>query len=81
MAFYVWLYCIGWWFVQDTAKVILYWWMEKNNIFGINDSLKISKELQAFADAEASSTRNPLTGDEEAGASLKKGLLAGSHMH
>eukprot|EP01040_Poterioochromonas_malhamensis_P007396 gene7396-7978_t len=81
MAFYVWLYCIGWWFVQDTAKVILYWWMEKNNIFGINDSLKISKELQAFADAEASGTRNPLTGDEEAGASLKKGLLAGSHMH
>ena len=55
--------------------------MEKNNIFGINDSLKISKKLQAFADAEASGTRNPITGDEEAGASLKKGLLAGSHMH
>jgi len=44
MAFFVWLYCIFWWFVQDTAKVILYWWMEKYNIFEINDSLHLKKD-------------------------------------
>jgi H+-transporting ATPase len=51
MAFYVWLYCIFWWFVQDGCKVALYWYMEKYNVFGINDSLKISKELQQFSDS------------------------------
>eukprot|EP00598_Pedospumella_elongata_P004046 CAMPEP_0184967086 /NCGR_PEP_ID=MMETSP1098-20130426/584_1 /TAXON_ID=89044 /ORGANISM="Spumella elongata, Strain CCAP 955/1" /LENGTH=932 /DNA_ID=CAMNT_0027488487 /DNA_START=42 /DNA_END=2840 /DNA_ORIENTATION=+ len=42
-AVYIWLYCIFWWLVQDTAKVVTYWWMEKYNILGINDSLMLGK--------------------------------------
>eukprot|EP01040_Poterioochromonas_malhamensis_P007402 gene7402-7984_t len=61
-AVYVWIYCIIWWLIQDAAKVVLYWWMGKYNIFGINDSLKISKELQDLSDALAEETAitNPL---------------------
>lgn len=67
MAVYVWLYCIFWWFVQDAAKVGLYWWMEKYNILGINDSMTVGA---ATANAEAN---NPLQ-DEESGG-LKQKLL------
>jgi len=35
LAFYVWAYCIFWWFVQDFAKVIVYRFLNKYNIFGI----------------------------------------------
>jgi H+-transporting ATPase len=42
-AFYIWLYCIFWWFIQDLAKVLMYAWMEKYNILGINDSLMLGK--------------------------------------
>jgi len=35
---YVWLYCLVWWLVQDAAKVALYWYMGRNNLFGINDT-------------------------------------------
>jgi H+-transporting ATPase len=35
----VWLYCILWWFIQDAAKVGVYYIMERYNILGINDSL------------------------------------------
>jgi H+-transporting ATPase len=79
MAVIVWAYCLGWWFVQDACKVVLYWWMEKYNILGINDSLKISPELQKFA--ESGERRNPMLGDEERGANLRQGLLANSHQH
>ncbi len=72
MAFWVWVYCIFWWFVQDGAKVLLYWWMEKYNILGINDSMTVGK---ATANQEAAS--NPML-DEEAGSGsgLKQKLLA-----
>lgn len=59
-AFYVWIYCVIWWFIQDGLKVLLYWWMEKYNIFGINDSLMVNAGLAA---------------DEESGAGLKTKLL------
>ena len=39
MAFWVWLYCIFWWFIQDAAKVACYWYLHKYNIFGINEVL------------------------------------------
>lgn len=61
-AFYVWLYCIFWWFIQDAAKVATYWWLEKYNIFGINDSLMmfsgpgVSGDRRSFADEESGST-------------------------
>jgi magnesium-transporting ATPase (P-type) len=37
-ALYVWLYCIFFWFIQDGAKVLAYWYMHKQNILGINDA-------------------------------------------
>ena len=43
MALYVWLYCIFWWFIQDAAKVVTYHYLEKYNMFGINDTLMIGK--------------------------------------
>jgi len=39
LAFWVWLYCIVWWFIQDLAKVCCYAVMEKYNLFGVNDTL------------------------------------------
>ena len=38
LALFVWVYCILWWFVQDLCKVLLYKFMERHNIFGVNDS-------------------------------------------
>jgi H+-transporting ATPase len=32
------IYCIIWWFIQDAAKVLVYSWMEKYNVFGVNDT-------------------------------------------
>lgn len=70
MAFFVWLYCIFWWFVQDTAKVVLYWWMEKYNILSINDSL----HLKQSGSQPLATEKNPMF-DEERG-SLQKKLLS-----
>jgi H+-transporting ATPase len=41
MALYVWLYCIGWWFVQDFAKVYTFHILKKYNYFGYNDTGKL----------------------------------------
>jgi H+-transporting ATPase len=65
MAFYVWIYCIFWWFVQDGAKVALYWYMEKHNTFGINDPLMLGrKKADLSQDADGNSLNSPLLGDE-----------------
>jgi len=32
------VYCIVWWFIQDAAKVLAYYYMERYNVFGINDT-------------------------------------------
>lgn len=32
------LYCIGWWFLQDAAKVAAYSFMASHNMFGVNDT-------------------------------------------
>ena len=37
---YIWLYCIGWWFVQDACKVLTFYYLKKHNIFGYNDTGK-----------------------------------------
>ena len=37
----IWLYCILFWFVQDFAKVGAYHIMQKNNLFGINNTGKL----------------------------------------
>jgi len=67
MAVYVWLYCIFWWFVQDFCKVMLYWWMEKYNILGINDSATVGKDTAA-----AENSANPMVPESN---SLKQKLL------
>lgn len=59
LAFYVWVYCIFWWFVQDATKVLLYYFLEKYNIFGINDSLMLDKE-QAVAEHQEQEERASL---------------------
>jgi len=41
MALYVWLYCIGWWFVQDAAKVYLFRFLKSTNFMGYNDTGKL----------------------------------------
>jgi len=66
LAVILWLYCIFWWFVQDAAKVALYWWMEKYNIWGINDAPGAHIVV-------SDSSSNPLHQDEEA--NLTKKLL------
>lgn len=37
LALYVWLYCIIFWFVQDASKVAVYYWLQKYNVFDINN--------------------------------------------
>jgi len=59
---YVWLYCIFWWFVQDVTKVALYWWMEKYNIFGINDSSIFA--IDGSGPKSVDSVENPLLDEE-----------------
>jgi H+-transporting ATPase len=59
LAFYIWLYCILWWFIQDAAKVILYYFLKKHNVFGINDSLKMEQPKYAVL------AENPLLKDVE----------------
>jgi H+-transporting ATPase len=41
MALYVWLYCIGWWIVQDVAKVYTFHVLKTHNYFGYNDTGKL----------------------------------------
>jgi H+-transporting ATPase len=73
MAVYVWLYCIFWWFIQDIAKVVLYKWMEKYNILGINDSATVGKDI---SDGETGSNKvaNPMMDDNKQ-SELKRKLL------
>jgi H+-transporting ATPase len=69
---WVWVWCVFWWFIQDAAKVVTYHYLEKYNIMGINDSLTIGK----MTASGGAMTADMKLGDEEGGASLKKGLLA-----
>merc|ERR1711968_173966 len=50
LAFWVWVYCILCWFIQDLAKVATYAIMEKYNIFGIMDQLKAEHEGEDTGD-------------------------------
>jgi len=77
MALYVWLFCIFWWFVQDGAKVALYWYMEKHNIFGINDSLMLDHGKTA---SDGDSLHQPLLeqNDVESGKLMRRVSRRGS---
>ncbi len=39
LAFWIWVYCIFCWFIQDLMKVMTYAALEKYNAFGINDTM------------------------------------------
>lgn len=75
MAFYVWVYCIFWWFIQDAAKVGLYYWLEKYNIFGINDSTKIGQGTAGAGGKQLTRRGSRTMSDEESG-TLRKRLLS-----
>jgi H+-transporting ATPase len=51
----VWAYCIAWFWVQDIGKTVLYWFMHKYNILGINNSKSIvaNEHRGAFKDGDA----------------------------
>jgi H+-transporting ATPase len=50
LSFYVWIYCLLSWFIQDAAKVGTYWLLRRFNVFGINDD---------HATTEASAAAHP----------------------
>ncbi|TFJ85011.1 hypothetical protein NSK_003435 [Nannochloropsis salina CCMP1776] len=43
LSVYVWIYCLLCWFIQDAAKVGVYAFLKKYNIFGINDIVAMKK--------------------------------------
>jgi len=74
LSFYIWLYCIFWWFIQDACKVYTYYILTKYNVFGINDTLLVGKSGTVGTIA---TEKNPLAADEEAGrGGLNAKLLA-----
>lgn len=42
MPLWIWIYCIVWWFIQDTLKVVGYYILHRFNIFNINGSSAIN---------------------------------------
>jgi H+-transporting ATPase len=44
LSVYIWIYCLVWWGIQDAAKVFTYYLMKRYNMFGLNDSLVITKD-------------------------------------
>lgn len=70
LPFYIWFYCIMWWFVQDICKVYSWRYMRKINFLGINDSgsvqlgpstIRYMNQMKAeFGDDDADATRKSL---------------------
>ena len=63
LAFYVWLYCIIWWFVQDASKILAFKLMKRYNLFGINDSGAVvlrQSTIDYMRDSNGQGERNPL---------------------
>jgi H+-transporting ATPase len=50
----VWIYCLVWFVIQDVCKTVLYWWMHKYNILGINNSRSVVQQHHRgeYADAD-----------------------------
>ena len=38
LVFFVWLWSLIWWFIEDAAKVLCRWYVHKYNIFDVNDT-------------------------------------------
>lgn len=41
LAFYIWVYCIVWWVIQDCCKVGAFWLIKRYNWFNFNDTGKL----------------------------------------
>mmetsp|Transcript_27806 Transcript_27806/g.28050 ORF Transcript_27806/g.28050 Transcript_27806/m.28050 type:complete len:957 (+) Transcript_27806:147-3017(+) len=41
LAFYIWVYCVVWWWIQDCSKVAFYWVLHTFNFFDINNTGKM----------------------------------------
>jgi hypothetical protein len=75
LALIVWIYCIGWWFIQDASKVATYWILQRYNVFGINDTLMINKGNNAVDEEGGSTSKKSDTSSN----SLTAKLLDSSH--
>jgi hypothetical protein len=66
LVFYVWIYCVFWWILQDMAKVACYKAMRYYNLFGINDIQlhEIASEDGISAKSSKTVIRNPLHDEE-----------------
>jgi H+-transporting ATPase len=51
--FWIWLYCIIWWFIQDACKVGAWAYMKKTNMFGINDTGKVKMDAKTREQGES----------------------------
>jgi H+-transporting ATPase len=40
-AFYIWVYCIVWWWIQDFCKVLTFYLIKRYNLFNYNDTGKL----------------------------------------
>ena len=63
LAFYVWLYCIIWWFIQDASKILAFKLMKRYNLFGINNSGAVvlgQSTIDYMRDSNGEIERNPL---------------------
>lgn len=68
LALFVWVYCLLWWFVQDLCKVLLYKFMEHNNLFGVNDSSGLRRNArQTSAGSDDNASVSILIDDVEIG--------------
>ena len=55
MPLFVWAYCIVWWFVQDSVKVLTYKWMDAYDIFSYRTMLDPDKQRDSSNDEEGAS--------------------------
>lgn len=44
MAAFVWVYCVGWWFIQDAAKVALYSYLFAHDVSGLRTQQELCEE-------------------------------------
>ena len=50
---YVWIYCLVWWFVQDGAKVLTYWLVNKYDLFNYRTGALVNvRATHKFDDAK-----------------------------
>ena len=81
LALFVWIYCLLWWFVQDFFKVLMYWYLKRHNIFGINDSLKLSEGFSDPNVVHDDLSRPLLLGLEEVTPAVRNALHQSHHVH